>query len=479
MKNTKIRYYLEPKAKDANKRVKPELIMAEIGYGYAVINSQGKKRHTPVRFSLQENILPIKFGKKETNFKFDETVFKKANNNNSTIKTKILQFEEALNEISNEYISKKEIPTPKELSEKLVAKLRTEIVEEPKLSILDYLYSKIEKEKENSGKSMKRSKRANTIKTYVTVSHLIENYQIATNEKLAFEEFNETKYWGFWDILDDILKDKIQVVNPNQKRKQRKQSYGYLVVSIRKYQKSLLTTLKEATKEGFKVPLDVHDANLILENVDAVKDFYVETDLIKKIIKADVSFDEKLQSAKDYFIIASLTGMRFESMEEAQRAEIQTCNDTKYNFNYIHSIHNKTSTQVYIPFLKPVQEIIDKIGRFPKIDSNSKINKNLKLLFKHLELNRLENVTKITYRSGTISTKEPMYDLISTHDCKGTFYSNLYSLNISESAIDNITHPDKKPKNAMARVYNKTSMLTKTKLFVDEILKINSEVYKF
>ena len=479
MKNIKIRYYLEPKTKNVDERTKPELIMAEISYGYAVINSQGKKRHTPVRYSLQENILPVKFGKKETNFKFDEAIFKKASSNNSTVKTKMLLFEGALNEIANEYISKREVPLPKELTAKLVNKLRTELVLEPTLSILDYLYGKIEIEKENSGKSMKKSKRSNTIKTYVTVSHLIENYQIATNEKLLFEDFNEEKYWGFWDVLDDILKDKIKVVNPNQLRKQRKQGYGYLVVSIRKHQKTLLATLKEAARDGFKVLLDTHDTNLILEDVGATKDFYVETDLIKQIIQADVSFDEKLQIAKDYFIVASLTGMRYESMEDAQRVETQNCNDAKYSFNYIHSIHNKTSTQVYIPFLKPVQEIIDRNGKFPKVPYNSEINEYLKLLFKHVGLNRLENVIKVTYRSGTISTKEPMSDLISTHDCKGTFYSNLYALNVAEMVIDNITHPDRKPKNAMAKIYNKTTMLTKTKLFVDEILKIDSDVYTF
>lgn len=479
MKNIKTRYYLEPKAKNVDERTKPELIMAEISYGYAVINSQGKKRHMPVRYSLQENIIPSKFGKKETNFKFDEAVFKKATSNNSTVKTKMLQFEGVLNEIANEYIAKREILLPAELTSKLNSKLRTEMVVVPKLSILDYLCAKIEKETENSGKSMKKSKRGNTIKTYVTVSHLIENYQIATNEKLAFEEFNETKYWGFWDVLDDILKDKIIVVNPNQKRRQRKQSYGYLVVSIRKYQKALLTTLREAGKDGFKVPLDVYDTNLILEDIGATKDFYVEIALIKQIIEAEVPFDEKLQTAKDYFIIASLTGMRYESMVEAQKAEIQTCSDGKYDFNFIHSIHNKTSTQVYIPFLKPVQEIIDRNGEFPNVPSNPEINEYLKLLFKYIELNRLENVTKVTYRSGTISTKEPMSDLISTHDCKGTFYSNLYALNVPETAIDNITHPDRKPKNAMAKIYNKTTMLTKTKLFVDEILKIDSDIYTF
>lgn len=479
MKNIKIRYYLEPKAKNVEDRTNPELIMAEISYGYAVINSQGKKRHKPARYSLQENIIPMKFGRKEENFKFDEAIFKKANSNNSTIKTKMIQFESALNEIAIDYMLKKTTPSPKELTGKLAGKLRITMVVEPKLSILEYLYNKIEKEQENSGKSMKKSKRSNTIKTYETLSHLIENYQIATNEKLAFEEFNDIKYWRFWDVLDDILKDKIKVVNPNQKRKQRKQDYGYLVPSIRKYQKALLSTLKEAVKDGFKVAVDVHDTNLILEDADAMKDFYVETDLIKKIIETDVAFDEKLQNAKDYFVIASLTGMRFESMEEAQNLVINTCKDKKYNFNYIHSKHNKTATEVFIPFLKPVQEIIERNGKFPAVSSNTEINKNLKLLFSHIGLNRLENVKKVTYRSGIIESKEPMDTLISSHDCKGTFYSNLISLNVPDVVIDNITHPDRKPKNAMGKIYNKTSMLTKAKLFVDEILKIDSDIYTF
>jgi hypothetical protein len=478
MKNIKIRYYLEPKSKNVDERTSPELIMVEIGYGYFRINNKGQKRYTPVRLSLQENILPIKFGKKETNFKYDEAVFKKASVNNSTVKTKMLQFENLLNEIANQYVTKKEVPTPKELSNELTVKLRTEFVSIPQLGVLDFMYDKIAKEKENSGKSMKKSKRLNSIKPYTTVSHLIENYQIATNEILTFEEFNQKKYWHFWDVLDDILKDEIKVFNPNQSRKQRKQDYGYLVVTIRKYQKVLLSTLKEAIKEGFVIPLDVYDSNLVLEDVEAVKGFYVETGLLKKIIDADVIYDIKLQIAKDYFIVASLTGMRYESMYEAQAKEIQTYEDSRFSIKYIHSIHNKTKTEVYVPLFRPVLDIIEKRG-FPVVPTNSEINKNLKLLFKHLGLNRLEKVTKVTYRNGIISTKEPMSDLISSHDCKGTFYSNLYALNVPENAIDNITHPDRKPKNAMARVYNKTNMLTKTKLFVDEILKVKSDIYTF
>lgn len=478
MKNTKIRYYLEPKSKNIEDRTKAELIMSEISYGYAGINRLGKKRNKPARFSLQESILPSKFGKIEENYKFNETIFKKATTNNSTIKTKMLQLESTLNELAVNYTLKKVLPTPKELNSELSKVLRFETVEEPKMSILDFLYSKIEKDKADSDKSKKNSKRRNTIKTYVTVSHLIENYQIATNQILNFEDFNEISYWRFWDILDEVLRDNIKVENPNQPRKQRKQQYGYLVVSIRKYQKALLLTLKEAHKEGHITPLDLHDSNLILEDMKASKEFYIESDLLKTIIESDVSDNEKLQNAKDYFVIACLTGMRFESMVDAQNTEIKVFSDEVHDFQYIHSIHNKTSTQVYIPLLKPVLEVTSKRG-FPKVPVNSEINANLKKLFKQLKIDRKEKVTKVTYKSGTIETYEPICNLVSTHDCKGTFYSNLYALNIDETVIDNITHPDRAPKNAMAKVYNKTKMLTKAKMFVDEVMKIESDVYTF
>lgn len=476
MKNLRKRYYLESNRTDKN-RNKPELLMCEINYGFAVINNKGKKRYTPLRYSLQVNIQPSKFGLKENNYKYDENIVLSSSKNNATVRTKIYQFETALNEIATSFISKNIVPNPSELKVELNRKLRNEILKEPETTILTYIYSKIQKDTENSNKSKKNSIRESSIKVYKTVSHLIENYQIATNEALIFEQFDEKKYWDFWDILDDILKDKIKVENPNQPKKQRKSEHGYLVSTLRKYQKAFITTLKEARKDGYITSLDIFDTNLILEDSEAQKDFYIEESILKKIIDSEVA-EPSLQSTKDYFVIASLTGMRFESMIHAQNTEIQLFKNNNYNFHYIHSIHNKTGTEVYIPLFKPVMEIIEKRG-FPVIPSNSTLNARLKKLFRELKINHEEKVTKVTYRSGIIETSEPISELVSSHDCKGTFFSNLYTLNIPEHIISNITHPDRKPKNAMAKIYNKTTMLEKAKMFVDELDKVKSEVYKF
>lgn len=479
MKNIKKRYYLEPKATKVEDRIKPELIMAEINYGYATITPKGQKRHKPTRFSLQVSIKPSSFGKPETNFKFDEEIFKKATKNNATIKNRMLNFETALSEIESAHVLARTTPTPQQLKESLTEKLRPDVIKAPKDNVLSYLYRKIEKEKSDSGKSKKTSKGLNTIKTYVTVSHLIENYELATNTKLMFEALDNDKYWHIWDVLDDILKGKIEVNNPNQPKKQRKQPDGYLVTSIRKYQKALLTTLRQANKDGFKMPLDLNDKELILEDVEASKDFYVEVDELKKVISTDVTFDPVLQSAKEYLIVACLTGLRFESMEELHDLNIEHYSDDKYDFKYIHSKYNKTKTEVFIPLLKPILSILELRNKLPQVADNASTNKNLKKLFEHLEINRKVKLTKVTYRNGKITSTEPISSLISTHDCKGTFYSNLYQLGVIETVIDNITHPDRKPKNAMARVYNKTKMLAKAKMFVDEVSAHEAYPYSF
>jgi hypothetical protein len=479
MKNIKTRYYLEPKTKKVEIRTKPELVMAEINYGYATITPKGEKRHKPARFSLQVTILPNSFGKPETNYKFDDEVFKKATRNNATVKNRMLNFETALNEIASNHIIAGTTPTPKELNYSLTERLRPEVVKAPKEGVLSYLCKKIEKEKAESGKSMKTSKAENTIKTYVTVRHLIEKYELATDTKLMFEALDSVKYWHIWDVLDDILKGIILVNNPSQPKKQRKQPEGYLVSSLRKHQRTLITTLREASKEGYKTPLNVHDENLLLNKVEASKDFYVEVDELQKVISTDVSFDTDLQSAKDYLIVACLTGLRYESMDELHDLNIEHYRDDKYDFKYIHSKHNKTKTEVCIPLLKPVLDVMEQSGRLPKATGNAPTNKNLKELFKHVGLNRLVKQTKVTYRSGTITSTLPISGLISTHDCKGTFYSNLYQLGVSETVIDNITHPDRKPNNAMARVYNKITMLAKAKMFVDEVKQVQSDVYTF
>jgi len=481
MKQPKIRYFLESKSPNLDERVVPELIMAEVSYGYAKITKNGNRRNSPFRISLQVSTLPSKFGLIKNNFKYDGEVFQKANKNNNTIKNKMVVLEEGINKLTSKYDIERKIPTPKEFKLALEKYLgRVTILKKPQQTILEYFYGKIEKKIEDSDKNKKSSIDINTIKTYKTVSHHIENYQIATNEVLTFEDFDETKYWKYWEVLDDIVKGEIVVFNPNQPKKRRITEYGYLINSLRKYQVAFIGTLKKALKEGNKMPLDVYDENLIVEKKEASKNIYVTEEELQKIISTNVDFDYKMQRAKDYMILGCLTGMRFESMFDTKNTIVELFEDDDYNFKYIHSKQNKTSTEVYMPLLAPVKNVLKMYNNeFPLVKSNAVINKDIKKLFEHLNIDSLEDVTYITFRNGTINLKKPKHEIITTHDCKKTFYTNLFNNGVLPTAIDNMTHPDATPKNRMAKIYNKATMLDKAKMFVDEINKIGSDIYKF
>ena len=479
MKQPKIRYYLEPNRKsESTKRFEKELIMAEVSYAYNTTDGSGNARIKPFRLSLQGTIYPKNFGSVESNYTFNEIILKKFTNSDATIKHLMFRFEKALNELVSKYINENIIPTPLEFKTELKIKLnRIKKVIQKEQSILEYLSEKIDHFKTDSSMNKTNSKRPSTIKKFITVKHLIENYQIATGKKIRFGELSTELYWDIWNISDDILKDNIEIMNENQPKKQKKQSHGYLRSSLSKYQNVFIDILKQAQIEGKVIMLNCLDKSLIIKSSEAKKNFYLKESEIQLVLDAILNSDENLQLTKEYLIIACLTGMRYESMKDTSGAQIEECIEEGYNFKYIKSLQNKTSTEVLIPLFRPVMDIIFEKKRFPKFKSNVTTNKLLKKLFTSLNLKRLVEIKLETYRSGDIHSFHPMNEVISTHDCRGTFYSNLYRLNVSNVVIDKITHPDKTPKNKMAKLYNKTEKIVDAQKFVDAVQSLKSEIY--
>jgi hypothetical protein len=171
--------------------------------------------------------------------------------------------------------------------------------------------------------------------------------------------------------------------------------------------------------------------------------------------------------------------MRFESMIELHESELEICKEDNYNFYFVHSKQNKTKTEVFVPILKPVIEILKGYNfQFPKFSANQIINEDLKNLLEYAKIDDEIILKKVSFTDGTIETKLPKFKAVSTHVFKHSFYSNLYKHKVRASVIDSITPPDKAPKNPMAKIYNRANMEDKAKMFVDEIRKIDSEIYK-
>tara|TARA_R110000751_G_scaffold110711_3_gene208413 strand:+ start:1258 stop:2724 length:1467 start_codon:yes stop_codon:yes gene_type:complete len=482
MEEPKIRYYLEPKRGEGLAKGSKYIIMAEVNYRNVIIKSNGSKSYKPFRISIKKSIKPEQFGRRDENYKFDELIFSKSQKNDSTIRRVMMKLEDAVFELYKEYDKKGLMPIPADFKNAVEVSLdRKSDLERPQPTILEYIYKSIAEDNEKLKIEVEGARKANTIKTYNTVAKHVENYELATGEKLLFETFNEQIYWRFFEVLDDILKGKIEVHNPNQPKKKRKQDYGFLKSSLRKIQVSFLKVFKQALKkEGIRSGFQPDQDGLLVSRKGSSKSLYITENELKQIISSDCSHSPSLQIAKEYIIIGCLTGARNESMMELYNEPIHHNKDDGYNFSYVRSRHNKTQTEVFIPLLKPVQDIVNSHNcQFPKFYSNAKTNANLKSLFKFLEIERPVVETLDTYRSGKLTKEIPMHKLVSTHDAKKTFTTILAGYQLPESIISSITHPDKPSQNKMFQVYDNRNMLDKAKQFVDEINKIDSEVYKF
>lgn len=483
MKKPVIKYRLEAKDKNPNNRNIDELIIAFISANFFEI-TDGEIKYNRVKISLECSIKPKNFGLQKNNFKYDEDIFNNFSKSNKGVKTAIILFEKKVDELYSNYLINEIDPTPQQFKTDLLIQLgRKKREVKQTITILSYLNDKIKYYESIIGSGRKDELKDNSIKPYRTLAFYIQRYEIHTKTKLTFQNLDETLYWQFWDFQDLVLKGKIKIEKIEGKKSGTIAPNGFMVSSIRKYQKTLFRVLKMAQSESIAIGLNINNTNLILEDKPNAKDIYINEIQLLKIYNHTPS-NEDLQLAKDYIILSSLTGMRFESMEIAHKENIDVYSHDKTNFNYIHSKQNKTATEVFIPLFKPVVETLKKYNnKFPKFEQNHIMNKNIKDLFKEVGIVATAVTESHYYKNGIVKETKQVSELITLHDCRKSFVTNLLIRNTNENLVMSVTHPNAKPNHAMATIYNKSNLLDKAKQFYDEVNRINklkrSELYYF
>jgi len=491
MKQPVLRFYLDGRP---NKKGERQIFLdISIGYSETDLTKQIKqfaserKKYKPVKISTHCRIKPENFGVyiqkgKRTVLVFDETVFNKYSRSNRSVKIKLAKIRNAVNEVTNQFYITEKDPSPEVFKEALEVQLgrkKKEIIKEE--TVLEFLYAKIETDRENLKMKKKGAISANHIKTYVSLSRMFENYHIATNTQVGFSDFNDIKfYWNFFEVVDAIYRGEIEVDNPNQKKKQRKDPTGYGVKSINKYIKLLHRVLALGKAKGYNVALDLSDNSLSLENPPAEKEIYLNEQEILKAVNNSVFGNEELENARQYLVMASLMGLRIEDMENLHTLKPEHFSGKKRSFLGVRVNINKTKSQAIIPILKPVRKILEKNdNRFPVFKERS-TNVGLKNVCELLEINSLETRTKISFNQGKIVNEGiPKHELISTHDCRRSFITNLLANNVHGERVKYITHPKSVDTKDMMALYNKADLIDKAESFLLELEDSKSELYVY
>ena len=491
MKQPVLRFYLDGRPNKKGERQ----IFLDINIGYSEIDltrkiknfSSDRKKYKPIKISTLCRIKPENFGVhvqkgKRTVFVFDEGVFNRYSKSNRSIKIKLAKVENAVNDVTNQFYITEEEPTPEEFKKALKIRLgrdKKEIVKEE--TVLEFLYAKIETDREARKMNKKDALSENHIKTYVSLSRMFENYQIATNTQVLFSDFNDINfYWSFFKVVDAIYRGEIEVNNPNQTKNQRRDPTGYGIKTINKYIKLLHRVFVLGKAKGYEITLDLSDSSLSLENPPAEKEIYLNETEIQKAVNNSISGNEELENARQYLIIASLMGLRIEDMESLHTLKPEVFSGKKRSFLGVRVYINKTKSEAIVPILKPVKKILEQNNNCFPVFKERATNVGLKKVCELLEINSLETRTKISFNQGKIVNEGiPKHDLISTHDCRRSFITNLLASNVQGERVKYITHPKSVDTKDMMALYNKADLIDKAESFLLELEDSKSDLYVY
>ncbi|MFA7446027.1 MAG: tyrosine-type recombinase/integrase [Flavobacteriaceae bacterium] len=277
-----------------------------------------------------------------------------------------------------------------------------------------YLVDWVQKFIDESPKRLYKGKpiSTRTIQKYKTTYLKLQEFENHTKTRLRFENIDLKFYRDFVSYCN-----KVQRLNNN---------------SIGSYIGHLKLWCKVIELEGLPInPQYKHSEFMTLSN--KTKDTYLNESEINQIFNHDFSTSERLDNARDLFIIGLRTGLRI--------SDFLRLKDINLKRGFIEIETAKTGEPVIIPLHPQITAILEKRnGALPYSISDQKFNEYIKEICEKVGINeKTEGAKKIkiviqektkTTPEVSIYRKEigqyPKYELISSHTCRRSFASNLY-----------------------------------------------------
>lgn len=454
-------------------KTEEQLIFFNMSYGYKEFNTlKNKMDYTPFRISTQQRIEKRFWD--SVNYKANPAYIK---TKGKTLNDELHRVEKASNDaLTSFYSEHSRIPSPSELKELVLIKLDRKVKIIKDISLKSYISGKLEYFKSLPLTSANKVQKG-TIQTYAHILTQIEKYETKRNEILTFQNFDETKYWTFFEVINEIYKE--------EHHKENAPSHGYMVNSIAKISKTFLSLLKMAKQDEVPMILNLDKKGLRIQELKKSNEVYINQNQLQEILNANVAHSSEFTNAKNYLIISSLTGLRYEDMYELNKLKISPFNGKNRAFNGFITPVRKVSrvnkeVNICVPLFKPVAQLVaENGGKFPAFPKNQPMNRQLKKFCEYLGFDDNIECTYWYYKhEKPVIEYTPMHKLIETHTGRKTFYTNLTQLQISENIIETITHP-KFSSKTMAGVYNNSSIIDNAEVLLDSIDKCDSGIYKY
>jgi len=378
------------------------LIYLFFHFGFATLDSTGKKKYNSLKISTGEKVKP-KYWNDKPVYRIKET---KAFPEYSEMNARLNDLESKIMTVYRRIVNDGE-PNPN--PEKVKDEFEKEIGRKDKdarVGVVNFLERQI--------KEIKDLRSVNTIKKYDTTLKHLKDYSALRGKWLDFSDINMRFYADFHQYL---------VIE----KKYTDNTFGKYIATLKGFMnmafENRLTDSQEHKHSKFKV---------LKEDVDKI---YLTLDDIRKIYEYDLSENKGRERVRDMFVMACSLGLRFSDMSSLSSENIFS-ND-KGEFIKVKTI--KTDETVVIPIRPIVKEIFEKYeNNLPSAISNQKTNDHLKAIGRKAKILDEIKVTKTV--GGKSETKIfDKCDLITTHTARRSFASNAYLAGVPALSIMKIT----------------------------------------
>lgn len=294
------------------------------------------------------------------------------------------------------------IEIDKEWLNLVIARFKNPLIDQKTQYLIDFIQEYQDEMKTRINPTTERPISQGTIKNLNTTMMRLKKFEKYKKKKYLINEIDLTFH-------SDLVKYERNILTLAQN-------------SISKDIKQIKTVCLDAFDKGFAINEQVRSRKF---NAPTEKTLFVtitenEIEEIKKFKGADY-----LQNARDWLIIGCWTGCRVNDLMKLTSDNIQM---NQLGQRFIRYTQSKTNKQVDIPIHSDVEEIVKRLGGFPRSISDQRFNDWIK------DVCRKSGMIQDVY--GTKQNKEThkkevgifqKWELIKSHSCRRSFATNHYN----------------------------------------------------
>lgn len=451
------------------------------------------KKNDRIKIALGISVAPETFGVVENNYSFDENHIHTGRSFEANqLRDKISGFIKKHDLLCNYYTLSGAYPTKLEFENKLTDLLiKDKIIQKKGFQKIDFenmgkhyfddfIQDTIEKSMQdyNNGYS---DFAISTIKTMINTRNHLLNYQEYKGYRIYIEDIKVKTILEIIDVANEITIGNI-ILKTNHCRNQNstKNKAGYSVHFTNSLIARFIALLRRVDTDEIELSINLSDGRLKKKKAQTAKKIYFDNELLQQIYDFQPKI-KRTQRAKEYILLASTLGMRHQSVNELRHKQPQLITTKKgESFYVVENYSEKTGISILSPVFAPALEIFKKYkNNFPFIIQSNYISKSLQDLFNEMNIQDKTVLNEWIYGVGVVSSEVNVKDVVSSHDCRKTFITNLLQLGVNSSIVRSMTHETIEENSSSFNIYDNTSAVDRAIIFYEATKDLNTSIYRY